>query len=139
MSPKQGKRDCREIQMLVQEDRELLRELVRAAMQEVLEAEMDEALGARKGERTAARLGYRSGHYGRSLTTRVGTLELRVPQDRHGLFSTELFERYQLERESASGRLERDVRARGLHAQGGQGDSRSSYEAAGVKSPTAFF
>jgi Transposase, Mutator family len=27
--------------------------------------------------------------------TRVGTLELRVPQDRAGRFSTELFERYQ--------------------------------------------
>jgi len=29
------------------------------------------------------------------LVTRVGTLELRVPQDRAGRFSTELFERYQ--------------------------------------------
>ena len=47
MTPKQGKRECREIQMLVQEDRELLRELVRGAVQEMLEAEMDEALGAR--------------------------------------------------------------------------------------------
>jgi transposase-like protein len=28
-------------------------------------------------------------------STRVGKLELRVPQDRHGRFSTELFERYQ--------------------------------------------
>jgi len=27
--------------------------------------------------------------------TRVGKLELRVPQDRDGRFSTELFERYQ--------------------------------------------
>ena len=27
--------------------------------------------------------------------TRVGKLELRVPQDRHGRFSTEIFERYQ--------------------------------------------
>jgi putative transposase len=27
--------------------------------------------------------------------TRVGVLELRVPQDRAGRFSTELFERYQ--------------------------------------------
>ena len=33
--------------------------------------------------------------YQRSLITRVGTLELRVPQDRAGRFSTELFERYQ--------------------------------------------
>jgi transposase-like protein len=29
------------------------------------------------------------------LITRVGKLELRVPQDREGRFSTELFERYQ--------------------------------------------
>src|SRR5512132_2078313 len=56
---------------------------------------MTEALGAEKGERTAGRLGYRSGYYGRTLITRVGKLELRVPQDREGRFSTELFERYQ--------------------------------------------
>ena len=31
----------------------------------------------------------------RTLVTRVGKLELRVPQDRDGRFSTELFERYQ--------------------------------------------
>jgi Transposase and inactivated derivatives len=52
-------------------------------------------LGAEKGERAAGRQGYRSGYYGRTLITRVGKLELRVPQDRTGRFSTELFERYQ--------------------------------------------
>ncbi|TRC83306.1 IS256 family transposase [Mesorhizobium sp. WSM4303] len=72
-----------------------LHEVIRAVMQEVLEAEMDEALGASKSERTPERLGYRSGYYGRTLVTRVGKLELRVPQDRQGRFSTELFERYQ--------------------------------------------
>jgi putative transposase len=41
------------------------------------------------------RLGYRSGYYPRSLITRIGKIELRVPQDRQGRFSTELFERYQ--------------------------------------------
>ena len=72
-----------------------LREIVRAVMQEMLEAEMTDALGAEKGEPTAARLGYRSGYYSPTLVTRVGKLELRVPQDRDGRFSTELFERYQ--------------------------------------------
>lgn len=72
-----------------------LGEVIRTVLQEVLEAEMDEALGASKSERTPERLGYRSGHYGRTLVTRVGKLELRVPQDRAGRFSTELFERYQ--------------------------------------------
>ena len=72
-----------------------LREIVRAVMQEMLEAEMTDALQAQKGERTSARLGYRSGHYSRTLVTRVGKLELRVPQDRDGRFSTELFEHNQ--------------------------------------------
>ena len=69
--------------------------MVETVLQELLEAEMTAALGAEKGERTPVRLGYRSGHYDRTLITRVGKLELRVPQDRHGRFSTELFERYQ--------------------------------------------
>jgi putative transposase len=72
-----------------------LREVVRAVLQEMLEAEMTEAVGAAKSERTDSRLGYRSGSYPRTLVTRVGKLELRVPQDRDGRFSTELFERYQ--------------------------------------------
>lgn len=72
-----------------------LRALLETTVQEVLEAEMDEALGAGKSERTASRRGFRSGYYGRKLTTRVGTLELRVPQDRGGLFRTEVFSRYQ--------------------------------------------
>jgi transposase-like protein len=76
-------------------NKEALLEMMREALQEVLECEMDETLQARRGERTAERLGYRSGTYGRTLITRVGKLELRVPQDREGRFSTQLFERYQ--------------------------------------------
>ena len=72
-----------------------LREIVRAVLQEILEAEMTDALGAATSERSAGRLGYRAGYYGRTLITRVGKLELRVPQDRDGRFSTELLERYQ--------------------------------------------
>ena len=80
---------------LLAEDSDWLRGLVQQVVQEVLEAEMDEALQAGKGERTASRLGYRAGYYGRTLVTRVGKLELRVPQDRKGRFSTEVFDRYQ--------------------------------------------
>ena len=72
-----------------------LREIVQDLLQEMLEGEMTEALGAAKSERSDGRIGYRSGHYNRTLITRVGKLELRVPQDRDGRFSTELFERYQ--------------------------------------------
>lgn len=81
------------MKLLMEEDG--LKALVQRLLQEVLEAEMDQTLLASKGERTDSRLGYRSGHYSRKLVTRVGKVELRVPQDRHGRFSTELFERYQ--------------------------------------------
>jgi putative transposase len=76
-------------------DKDSFKELLREVLQEVLEQEMTEAIGAEKGERSPGRLGYRSGYYNRSLITRVGKLELRIPQDRQGHFSTQLFERYQ--------------------------------------------
>ena len=72
-------------------DPELFRGIIHQTVQEILEAEMDEALGAGKSERTAGRRGYRSGYYGRGLITRVGKIRLRVPQDRQGRFSTEIF------------------------------------------------
>lgn len=79
---------------LLQSD-DAIRGLLETTVQRLLDAEMDEALGAEKSERTNDRRGYRSGYYGHKLTTRVGTLELRVPQDRGGLFRTEVFTRYQ--------------------------------------------
>ena len=84
-----------ELKALLLSDEDGFRQVLQTVVQEVLEAEMTEAIGAEKGERTAGRLSYRSGYYERKLVTRVGVLELRVPQDRAGRFSTELFERYQ--------------------------------------------
>ena len=57
---------------------------MRTALKEVLEAKMTQELGAAKSERTVGRLGYRSGYYGRTLITRIGKFELRVPQDHEG-------------------------------------------------------
>jgi transposase-like protein len=87
--------DAELVKGLLAEQDDFLRPLVQAVVQEVLEAEMTEALGAEKSERTSQRAGYRSGYYSRKLVTRVGTLELRVPQDRQGRFSTVVFEQYQ--------------------------------------------
>jgi putative transposase len=84
-----------EIKERIAEEEDFLRPLVARMLQEILEAEMNQALGAEKSERVEGRLGYRSGYSGRSLITRVGKLELRVPQDRQGHFSTQVFERYQ--------------------------------------------
>jgi putative transposase len=95
MTEREHKVERIDLKALVGGDRDFLRQMIRATLQEMLEAEMTEALGAAKGARTTGRNGYRSGYYGRSLITRVGKLELRIPQDRTGQFSTELFERYQ--------------------------------------------
>lgn len=95
MTRREGKGEVVGLKGLLSRDADFVRSAVQTLVQEALEAEMTEAIGAAKGERTEGRLSYRSGYYGRSLITRVGTLELRVPQDRAGRFSTELFERYQ--------------------------------------------
>ena len=83
------------VQAALLDDPEFLRGLVQGALQAILEAEMTAHLGAARYERAEGRTGYRNGHKPRILKTRVGTLELRVPQDRDGTFSTELFARYQ--------------------------------------------
>jgi transposase-like protein len=69
--------------------------LLEKVMNEILQAEMTEHLGAEPSEQTDDRRGYRNGSYERTLTTRVGSLNLEVPRDRDGTFRTELFERYQ--------------------------------------------
>jgi len=97
MTERKGKAEQIDVKELLTRDRDF----VRAA----LEAEMTEAIGAEKGERTETRLSYRSGYYGRSLITRVGRLELRVPQDRLGRFSTDLFARYQRSEKALVGTL----------------------------------
>jgi len=89
--------------MAGQED--FLRPLIQEVVRQVLEAEMEEAVGAEKGERTPNRQGYRAGYYGRTLVTRVGKLERRVPQDRQGRFRTEVFERYQRSEKALVGAL----------------------------------
>jgi putative transposase len=95
MTQKKSNRTLKEIKAMMAGDEDFLRPMVRAVIDEFLEAEMAQAVGAEKGERAEGRLSYRSGYYSRSLVTRVGKLELRVPQDRQGRFSTEIFERYQ--------------------------------------------
>ncbi len=95
MTENQSKSGSIDVKALLDGDDDYLRAMVSAIVEATLEAEMTASLGAEKGERTPGRLGYRSGYYTRSLVTRVGTLELRVPQDREGRFSTRLFERYQ--------------------------------------------
>lgn len=94
MAELQGSIDREEIQRLLRGDRGLAA-LVEAVLNQFLEAEITDHVGAGPHERSSERRGHRNGHYRRSLTTRVGGIELSVPRDREGSFRTELFERYQ--------------------------------------------
>ena len=105
MTRKEAKAGVVDLKALLEREADYLRAMVQSIVQATLEAEMTEAIGAEKGERAATRLSYRSGYYQRSLVTRVGTLELRVPQDRAGRFSTALFERYQRSEKALVGAL----------------------------------
>ena len=110
MTKGEGKAEVIDLKGLLARDEDFVRAAVEALVQAALEAEMTEAIGAEKGERSETRVSYRSGYYGRSLITRVGTLELRVrghvySQDRLGRFSTELFERYQRSEKALVGTL----------------------------------
>ena len=69
--------------------------LAESIINQVLDAQMTEHLGAEYYAHDESRTGYRNGYRPRSLYTRIGHLNLRVPQTRDGSFSTEIFKRYQ--------------------------------------------
>ncbi len=58
--------------------RAMMQELVQAA----IEQEFERHIGAGPWQRSPERRGWRNGNKRRRLKTRVGTLELRIPQDR---------------------------------------------------------
>ena len=69
--------------------------LMEALLNQVLKAESTEQLGAEDYERSRERSDYRNGSRNRSLTTRIGKIELKVPRHRNTPFKTTLFENYQ--------------------------------------------
>ena len=76
--------DVQMVQEVLLDNPGFLAEVLQRVLQEILEAEMTEHVGAAPYERTAGRKGHRNGHKPRALRTRVGPLNLLVPQDREG-------------------------------------------------------
>lgn len=74
---------------------DFLRDILGGFLQSLIDQKFESFIDAEKYQRSAHRNGIRNGTYTRSLTTRVGSLTLRIPRDRDGEFSTEIFERYQ--------------------------------------------
>jgi putative transposase len=63
-------------------NRDGLKRLLELLVNQGMEAEITEHLGADRHERSGSRRGHRNGTKPRTLSTRAGTLELRVPQTR---------------------------------------------------------
>lgn len=84
-----------DMKSILSEDKDFLKPLVSKVLHEILEEEMNKTIGAGSYERSAVRSGYRAGYYNRQFITRVGPIDLRIPRDRDGKFSTSLFERYE--------------------------------------------
>ena len=95
MTQDHRKVDTQLAQGILLDDPSFLKEIVERVLQEMLELQMTEHIGAAPYERSTTRTGQRNGYKPRALRTRVGTLNLLVPQDREGTFSTRLFARYQ--------------------------------------------
>jgi len=83
------------VQEVLINDEVFLKAVVTKVCQKIMEDEMTMFLGAEPNQRTEDRTGYRNGYKPRILRTRVGELNLMVPKDREGSFSTKLFARYQ--------------------------------------------
>lgn len=83
------------LKALFSDNDEGLRKVVESVVQSILQAEMTEHVGAEPYERSIERRGVRNGYKDRKLNSRVGKLDLKVPQSRDGSFSPQLFDRYQ--------------------------------------------
>ena len=67
-------------------DGDFLRAVAEAVPQLLMEADVEGLIRARRHERSAERLNYRNGYRDRSLDTRLGSLQVRVPKLRQGSY-----------------------------------------------------
>jgi len=67
-------------------DGDFLRSVAEAVMQLLMETDVDGLIGAGRHERTGERTTYRNGYRDRTLDTRLGSLQLRIPKLRQGSY-----------------------------------------------------
>jgi putative transposase len=67
-------------------DSDFLRSVAEAVLQLLMETDVEGVIGAGRHERTLERATYRNGYRDRSLDTRLGSLQLRIPKLRQGSY-----------------------------------------------------
>jgi len=65
---------------------DFLKSVTGSVLQILMEADVEGLIGAGRHERSGDRLNYRNGYRDRSLATRLGTLQLRIPKLRQGSY-----------------------------------------------------
>ena len=65
---------------------DFLKELAETTLQRLMEFQVDDLCGAGRHERSGERANYRNGHRARTLETRLGTLDLKIPKLRSGTY-----------------------------------------------------
>jgi len=65
---------------------DFLKSVTESVLQILMEADVEGLIGAGRHERSGDRLNYRNGYRDRSLATRLGTLQLRIPKLRQGSY-----------------------------------------------------
>jgi putative transposase len=67
-------------------DGDFLKTVAEAVLQILMDADVEGLIGASRHERSADRLNYRNGYRDRTLDTRLGSLQLRIPKLRQGSY-----------------------------------------------------
>ena len=67
-------------------DGDFLRSVAEAVLQLLMEVDVEGLIGAGRYERSAERLSWRNGYRERTLDTRLGSLQLRIPKLRQGSY-----------------------------------------------------
>jgi len=89
--------ETKEIQNLIEKSvkDDLSKNILMTVFNQLMEEQRTQYIQASEYERSNQRVSQRNGYYEREWTTRIGTLNLRVPRTRDGKFSPTVFERYQ--------------------------------------------
>lgn len=71
------------------------KQILQTVFNQLMDEQRTDYIQATNYERSDDRRSQRNGYYERELTTRIGSLELKVPRTRDGEFAPTVFERYQ--------------------------------------------
>lgn len=80
----------------VEDIQEKLKELFKETLQQVFEAEMDDHLGYKKHDNTGDKIGNsRNGYSSKTIKSRYGASEVKIPRDRNGEFEPEIIKKHE--------------------------------------------